>query len=336
MNYEKGIDGVSTSVGKVLEPVLQVSSVSRNAFRIMKQSSAMNKLSMMKTTKRLASECESESDELSIEKDNLKIIFENFSSLGGGLRTTTHRLADALIIKFTEMGSKEREITLSLDEYMGLCELKNSTEMRKQVKADLKTLENIKMNFRKSSNREQSMQDIKICSNVKIKNNIIFLTLTEEFYRIMKTMPVMPYPEKLFRINLKKNPNSYYFLKKISEHKKMNYFKKNADTLSVKTLLDCTPELPTYDEVVNTDRAVTRRIIEPFERDMNELSDVLRWEYCHANGKKLTDEELYNFGYHTFYSLLIKIKWKNYPELQRTKRKSSKTRTKSEKGGSDE
>lgn len=319
MRYEKGIDGEPASVGEVLETRLQV-----NTFRIMKQSSAMNKLSTLKITKKTASEIFDE--EVCVEKDNLKISFESIAELGTGLKTTTHRLADALMIKFTESGSKEHTVSLSLDEYMKLCELKNSVEMRRQVNSDLKTLLNMRISFQKSSNREQSMKDIRLCKDVKIKNNIIVFTFSDEFFVIMKTMPVMHYPEKLFKINLKKNPNSYYFLKKIAEHKKMNYFKKNADTLSVKTLLGCTPELPSYDDVVNTDRAVGRRIIEPFERDMNELSDLLRWEYCHANGTKLTDDELVNFNYHIFSGLLIKIKWKEYPQLQRKKNKVSKCR----------
>lgn len=322
MGYEKGIDGKASSIGQVLETNLQVSSVSRNAFRIMKQSSAMNKLSTLKITQKTAAG--SSGEEVCVEKDNLRISFENISGLGTGLKTTTHRLVDALMIRFTETGSKEQVVSLSLDEYMKLCELKNFTEMRRQVNADLKTLLNMRISFQKSSNREQSMNDISLCKDVKIKNNIIFFTLSDDFFIIMKTMPVMHYPEKLFKINLKKNPNSYYFLKKISEHKKMNYFKKNADTISVRTLLGCTPELPSYDEVVNTDRAVGRRIIEPFERDMNELSDLLRWEYCHASGAKLTDEELLNFSYHIFFGLLIKIKWKEYPQLQRRKNKASK------------
>ncbi len=319
MRYEKGIDGEPASVGEVLETRLQV-----NTFRIMKQSSAMNKLSTLKITKKTASEIFDE--EVCVEKDNLKISFESIAELGTGLKTTTHRLADALMIKFTESGSKEHTVSLSLDEYMKLCELKNSVEMRRQVNSDLKTLLNMRISFQKSSNREQSMKNIRLCKDVKIKNNIIVFTFSDEFFVIMKTMPVMHYPEKLFKINLKKNPNSYYFLKKIAEHKKMNYFKKNADTLSVKTLLGCTPELPSYDDVVNTDRAVGRRIIEPFERDMNELSDLLRWEYCHANGTKLTDDELVNFNYHIFSGLLIKIKWKEYPQLQRKKNKVSKCR----------
>ena len=78
----------------------------------------------------------------------------------------------------------------------------------------------------------------------------------------------------------------------------MNYFKKNGDTISVKTLLGCTPELPSYDDVVNGDRAVGRRIIEPFIRDMDELGDLLRWEFCHSNGTKMTQDEMDNFNPH--------------------------------------
>lgn len=329
MKYLKGIDGESSSVGKIFEPDLHINSVSRNTFRIMKQSSAMNKLATLKTTESLISG--NEDDIVCIEKDNLKIYFDNFSALGKGLKTTTHRLADALMVKFTEMGSGERTVHLPITEYMKLCELKNSGEVRKQVRADLNTLFNMRVSFRKSSNRERSLEDIKICSDVNIKNNVIIFTFSDEFFYVMKTMPVMPYPEKLFRINLKKNPNSYYLLKKIAEHKKMNYFKKNADTLSVRILLECTPELPAYEDVVNTDRAVSRRIIEPFERDMNELSDVLIWEYCHSNGTPLSESELADFNYHIFYNLLIKIKWRSYPELQKKKKKKPKV----QKGGNE-
>ena len=321
MEYKNGIDGKSSFVGEILETDIYVDSISRNNFRIMKQSSAMNKLSMVKTNEKYMS-CGTD-DTVCIERENLKIYLENFSNLGNGIKTTTHRLVDAIMIKFTEMGSSNNVVYLSLNEYMQLCNLKNISEVRKQVNKELKTLLNMKVSFLKSSNKEQSLNEMKICSDVKIKNNIIVFTISREFFVIMKTMPVMYYPEKLFKINLKKNPNSYYFLKKISEHKKMNYFKKNADTISVRTLLNCTPELPSYDDVVNSDRAVARRIIDPFERDMNELSDVLVWEYCHTNKKPLTDDELKNFNYHIFYSLLVRIKWRYYPEMKRKRKKSS-------------
>ncbi len=319
-SVKKGIDGKSNAIGEILTTDLKISSAVRNKFGIMRQSSATNKLAMMKTAVHAQADSE---DILEVENGNLKVTLENFSTLGNGLKTTTHRLVDAIMLRATESGLKERVVYLSIEEYMNMCGLKNLREMRKQVNAELRTLENMHMTFNKSSNREQSFDDIKICENTDIKNNYIIFTFSNEFFRVMKSMPVMPYPMKLFNINNKRNPNSYYFLKKLAEHKKMNYFKKNSDTISVKTLLECTPELPTYDEVISGDRAIARRIIEPFERDLNELEDVLKWEYCHSNGTPLTDDEIDNFNYHIFYNLMLRIKWIDYPELQK-KTKSKK------------
>ena len=59
---------------------------------------------------------------------------------------------------------------------------------------------------------------------------------------------------------------------------------------------------------------MTRRIIDPFERDMDALSDTLKWAYCHSNNTPLTDEELKNLNYDTFIELLIKTEWNNYPD----------------------
>ena len=63
-----------------------------------------------------------------------------------------------------------------------------------------------------------------------------------------------------------------------------------------------------------TDRAVNRRIIEAFERDMDALEDTLTWTYCHSNNSPLTDEEIASLSYDTFISLLLKLDWKQYPD----------------------
>ena len=94
----------------------------------------------------------------------------------------------------------------------------------------------------------------------------------------------------------------------------MNVGKKNEDIIAVKTLLAAAPNLPSYEEVMNTDRALSRRIIEPFERDMDALEDTLTWTYCRSNNTPLTDEELSSMSYDTFINLLIKIDWKQYPD----------------------
>lgn len=105
----------------------------------------------------------------------------------------------------------------------------------------------------------------------------------------------------------------------------MNVGKKNEDVIAVKTLLAATPNIPSYDVVMAKDRALSRRIIEPFERDMNALKDTLTWTYCHSSSQPLTNEELSNFSYQIFIKLLIKIDWKSYPDqTARLKRKAER------------
>ena len=59
-------------------------------------------------------------------------------------------------------------------------------------------------------------------------------------------------------------------------------------------------------------------------RSGSSMPDVLDWEYCHTSGTPLTDADLANFNYHVFSGLLVRIRWIDYPELKKKKRKSSK------------
>ena len=79
----------------------------------------------------------------------------------------------------------------------------------------------------------------------------------------------MYFPQEALRGNIKKNPWKYWLARKISEHKRMNIGKPNEDTISVQTLIDACPNYPTYEKVMSEDRAIRRRIIEPFERDLD-------------------------------------------------------------------
>ena len=140
--------------------------------------------------------------------------------------------------------------------------------------------------------------------------------------------PVMPYPPQLYALNNKRNPNSFYFLRKIAEHKNMNVGKKNEDTISVKTLLSASPYLPAYKKVMATDRHLDTRIINPFERDMDALADTLKWEYCHRNGEPLSNEELSKFNYQLFKDCLIHTTWLDYPDQTARLEKIAKDREK--------
>lgn len=233
-----------------------------------------------------------------------------------GLKPQTYRLLDALTVEFTERGSKSPIITLPVRKFMDKCELKDIKETRKQITDALETLFNARFSFKdkKLGKDSQDFVDVRICDAVGIKNGVITFSLSNLFFNLMTGYPVMAYPEQLFRLNPQRNPNSYYMLRKIAELKNMNVAKKNEDVIAVKTLVENAPALPSYEEVKSGNRNFTKRIIDPFERDMNALSDTLTWQYCHKNNTPLTDEELMDFSYELFIELLVKVQWNDYPD----------------------
>lgn len=253
--------------------------------------------------------------DVTISQKDYTVRISNFEELAD-LKTSTHQLLDALTVKLTETGAKSPIITLSLEEYMEKRKIKDKKEARKQVEADLDILFNAKISFKekRKKGKEPNFHDIRIIDSKGIKNGIITVSFGTAFYNILLGYPAMPFPTKLFEFNSKYNPHSYYLLRKISEHKYMNAKKKNENIIAVETLLSIVPDIPSYDEIMKTDRAVTRRIIEPFERDMDAFGDVLKWKYCHRNNTPLTDEELKSFDYNDFINSLIYIEWDNYPD----------------------
>lgn len=231
---------------------------------------------------------------------------------------STSQLFDRLIVEFTETGAKSRTITLSLDDYMQSRGLKDRKETRKQVKSDLHTLRTSAVSFKEYSGKGKKRQeiaftDVNIAEAVGIdRNGKIMLTLTPSIYELLKQSYVMPLPQECQKINSKRNPNSYNLLRKIAEHKNMNIGKPNEDIISVDTLLKCCPAIPTYERVKKSDRMFTRRIIDPFCRDMDAL-ETISWEFCNTNNEPLTDRQL-AMSYDVFSKLNVHITWNVYPD----------------------
>lgn len=247
-----------------------------------------------------------------------------------GLKTSTWQLLDALTLKLTANPRKDKEPTvkLTLDEYMQRRGLKDRKQAKEQAIADMEilksasfTLEEIKGGGRKKDKVSYRFVNLADSGSVEANGDII-LTYGATFHRNLVNAQIMPYSAALLQVNNHRNPNAYYMGRKIAELKNMNALHDNSgNIISVKTLLENAPYIPSYEEVAATDRMYTRRIIEPFERDLTALQGAFSWEYCHANGKPLTDKELEAFSYETFIACLVKFTWKDYPD--QTKRREA-------------
>lgn len=295
--------------------------VTQNTFSTIRQGTATNSLTKVKPKTKMIINMVTRT--ATITQNNLTINIPDFTKFTG-FRTSTYQLLDALTVILTESGAKSPAVSLSLEEYMRKRGLRDKKEARKQAINDLENLFNATISFteKKMKGQLKDFHDIRIIDSKGIKNGIINVSFGTAFYNILLGYPIMPYPAQLWKLNSKRNPNSFYLLRKIAEHKNMNVGKKNEDIISVKTLLSVSPNIPTYNKIMSQSRHVNRFIIEPFERDMDALKDTLTWEYCHSNNSPLTEEEINLMSYEIFNELLVKINWNQYPDqTTRLKRK---------------
>lgn len=311
---------------RVAPSILPIDEREKNTFSTIRQGTATNALTKVKANTKRNTIIDPITGTATIKQGNLTITIPDFTKLTG-FKTSTYQLLDALTVALTETGAKNPIVALPLDEYMAKRGLKDKKEARKQATDDLETLFNAKISFKekRKKGQEQDFHDIRIIDSKGIRKGIINVSFGTAFYNILLGYPIMSYPSQLWTLNSKRNPNSFYLLRKIAEHKNMNIGKKNEDIIAVKTLLAVAPNLPSYEEVMETDRHLDQRIIQPFERDMNALEDTLTWTYCHSNNSPLTDKELASLSYETFTTLLIKTDWKLYPnQTARLERKAER------------
>lgn len=224
------------------------------------------------------------------------VIIKNFNE-NSKIRTSMHKLLTALLIEFTETGSKDTKITLSLDKYMKMCGLKNKVAARRAVNEDLEILYNLSISFTQNikdgrKKKPKNYMDMRLVVKKGIMNGIITCHFFSEFYELMKTYKPMPIHKKTLTLDDRYNPHAFYFLKKLCEHVNMNYGKDNQNIISVASLLASSPEMPTYEDVqANKNRKYKQFIIEPFRRDMNKLIEIqaVTWEYDNKDCEQTWD-----------------------------------------------
>lgn len=128
------------------------------------------------------------------------------------------------------------------------------------------------------------------------RGDVINFTFSPEFMGVILSREAgrMATNPALLGTDEVRNPHAFTIGWKLTTHSYQNIGKANETTLSVSKLLEYVEDIPTYDEVKKTDRAYTRRIIEPLERDLNHLVEIgflEYWDYCHKKGEPLTDRE---------------------------------------------
>lgn len=267
------------------------------------------------------------------------------------LDAQTYRVLDVLRIALTKSfpyGSKatiedidkHREVTLSLTDYMTLCELKDRKTAQAQLEKAITTLYNVNLKWTETRKHKEGKKLItnNIEYNARLADAMIVSSSTDDAKPHILTKgkvafkfsmdiakyfathsKVMPYPMNALKINLKNNPHSYFLAKKLAELHNMNKGKATEGVVNVETLLQWLPELPKYEELGEA-LQVDKRIISPLTRDLDALVDTYgileSWEYCNPKNQPLTEAQLKGMTFEQYQKLNIKYVMKPAPTIE--------------------
>ncbi|UQZ91408.1 hypothetical protein C4J81_19105 (plasmid) [Deltaproteobacteria bacterium Smac51] len=259
---------------------------------------------------------------------NLTVAIENFMKLAsGGPRVSTYKLFDLCAIALTQLNSyrttaePKTVVVISLDDYMehfGIPMTKPSRDKaRRRVKEDLDFLFNMSMSWQEGAGEHARDYKTRIISAREIQNSKIYVEFSLGMATYLTNAYIMPYPSALFKTD-DRIPSAYHIGKKLALHFSMtnNQKKGTANLISVKSLLDAAPDIPSYKDVMEKDRHLSQRIITPFEKALNSLPAFLaEWRYVGPKGVPLSNDQKENFDYSVFIECYIQFELVSAPQL---------------------
>lgn len=266
---------------------------------------------------------------LEIDQGDYKVFINQYRELTHGLATTAKILLDTFVVVLTEQSEsrKSADIEIPLKEYMSIRGFRDVKRTREQVTRDLEALHKLHLEISIEDNKSNWMKYHVSGGKYGIEKGIIKFRFSIEFFNLLRRYPIMPIHPETWQVNQNNNPNGYYFARHIQEHKNMNYHHPNADIVSVKKLLESSPDMPKYDELGEAGQ-LRKRIIDPFERDMSIFS-FFTWHYCGPKGSDIEQPDTYE----KFINANVKITFKDYPERPKSKSiEAPKRRTSKKKG----
>lgn len=306
--------------------------IKKNKYFIIAQSAATNALAKQITVKITDAMQLDLSGNAEIIGPSLKLFILGYRNLiaKGGINQSAARLLDCLVIIATTQGLQNTIIRLPLKEYMSMRGISDVKEARAQVNRDLDALWRVSFEYKGIGKHRNEWFKARLCDAVGvIKNGDIVFSFAPTFFNSLKindngSSAFMHFPREALTKSIKYNPYSYCLARKMAEHKRMNRGRPNENIISVKTLIEACPNFPTYQEVAAGNRGIAQRIIAPFERDMDALTETISWHYADI-AESPTD-------YASFIAATIVISWKNYPNTgklagQKNRREKKKTVT---------
>lgn len=335
-------NGIPTLIGQNVEETEEEKS---QFFAPMLNGTATNKLATIGRSATPSRVNPLANNEATIENGDFKVFIEKYSDKKS-LKVGTVKLLDLLAVELAKVnhfrskdtGSVQTTVTFSLDDYMGYLGIPNPEtasarkEARKRLKEALETIYSTSLEWEERSGKEiKSYAKMRICEAQGIKRGVVTFSFTQSMANYLNQSYIMQYPLKLLAIG-ERNPNAYPIARKLALHHSIdnNHKRGTSNIISVSKLLESAPDIPTFDEVKNSNRAWGSRIKDRLEKALDEIAEggVINWEYSNSKGTPLTDRQLDIPDYETFIKLYIKFEMLDSPDpTERLDRKQARLKT---------
>lgn len=167
-----------------------------------------------------------------------------------------------------------------------------------------------------------------------VNGNIRWNFNQDLFDGIMRAYSPTDVPLELFAINPQANANAFYFGMYIAQNWRMNEDKMPARSkIYMRKLIEISPKLPSYEEVMKASGNVSNRIIKKVFTDLDALETV-DYDFYTAAGEKVENPQA--IDYQTFINGYIIVNYEEYPQhpdrVSNKKEHERKQRAAREKG----
>lgn len=209
------------------------------------------------------------------------------------LSPTMHRLFDYILTEYSR--THILDVVLDIGKISERFGIKHKRSLMSQLLDDVRSLRSIWLSYKSNDHKKswnRSFGEINLFTGWywKKENKSLIITINQTLGDYLSTCPIMPFNNSVFQIQLNHHPHSGYLESKLRNHFNMNKTKSNSNIISVKSLLNSCPYLPTVDEATPD---LTKRIIRPFIRDLESLEpNILKsWHFLNKNKEPLTEKQ---------------------------------------------
>jgi hypothetical protein len=143
-----------------------------------------------------------------------------------------------------------------------------------------------------------------------IVNSIVNWNFNQDFFSDVTHLAPMDYPRMLWKVDPR--TSQFYFGRYIAQSYRLNEGKPGRQRIKIKTLVEQSPNLPSYARVMQGDRRVKDRIIAKTFKDLDALDAVLFYEVYTADGQLVQYPD--SLDYNTFINGYVEIDYSNFPQ----------------------